>query len=110
MLALGLWLLLSDQLKLAWLVWFTIANALGSGMLEIAFSRALKRHGEAILFVASGLASLAIAVVSIIGRNARASSLVSGLGIHALSYGIVLVLFSLRLRSFRKQMHRPHPA
>jgi uncharacterized membrane protein HdeD (DUF308 family) len=110
MLALGLWLFLSDQLTLASLVWFTIANALGSGMLEIAFSRALKRHREAILLVAAGLASLAVAAVLVIGRDAKASSLVSGLGIYALFYGTVLVLFSSRLRSFRKHMHRPHPA
>jgi len=110
MLALGLWLFLSDQLTFASLVWFTIANALGSGMLEIAFSRALKRHREAILLVAAGLASLAVAAVLVIGRDAKASSLVSGLGIYALFYGTVLVLFSSRLRSFRKHMHRPHPA
>ena len=109
-LALGLWLFLSDRLTLAWLVWFTIANALGSGMLEIAFSRALKRHREAILLVAAGLASLAVAVALVIGRDARASSLVSGLGVYGLFYGSILVLFSLRLRSFRKHMHRPHPA
>jgi len=110
MLALGLWLFLSEKLTLTWLVWFTVAAALSSGVAEIAFSRAFKRHTEAMLLLLAGSVSLTVSVLLVIGRRADFSSLVSVLGIYALFYGTVLVLFSLRLRAVRKHMHRPHPA
>lgn len=109
LLVLGVSLFLSDRMTLAWLVWFTVANAFGSGLLEIAFSRAFKRHAEAILLMCAGAVSLTVSVLLVIGRNARFSSLVSALGIYALFYGTVLVAFSLRLRTFRKHAHRPQP-
>ena len=42
LLALGFWLFFSNQMTAMWLVWFTVANALGSGLLEIILARATR--------------------------------------------------------------------
>src|SRR5579872_5514051 len=44
MLALGFWLFFSNRMTAMWLVWFTVANALGSGLLEIILARLFWRE------------------------------------------------------------------
>lgn len=108
MLALGLWLFFSNQVTVMWLVWFTVANAFGSGLLEIMLARALRRHIDSIMLTLAGAVSLAISVLLIVARNAQLSGLVSTLGVYAIFYGAVLIVFSLRLHDHRRSLHLAH--
>ena len=108
MLALGSWLLFSNQVTVVWLVWFTVLNALGSGLLEIAVARAFRKHLDSILLAVAGTISVSGAILLITLRNAHMSMLVSVLGIYAMFYGIVLIMFSLRLHGISRQLHLVH--
>lgn len=106
--ALGVWLFFSNQFSFMWLVWFTVANAFGSGLLELMLAHAVRRHIDAWVLTISGAASLIIALVLILARNAFPSGIVSTLGVYAIFYGILMVLFSLRLHGM-KGLHVAHP-
>lgn len=101
LITLGVWLFFSNQFSLMWLVWFTVANAFGSGLLELMFAHAVRRHVDAWVLTISGAASVITALVLVVARNAFPSGIVSALGIYAIFYGAVLVLFSLRLHSMK---------
>jgi len=108
MLALGSWLLFSDRVTVIWLVWFTVANAFGSGLLEIALARAMRRHIDSIMLTFAGAASLAISLVLVFARKAQISSVVTALGIYAIFYGVVLIAFSWRLHGHGRSLHLAH--
>ena len=108
MLALGCWLLFSNQLTVKGLIWLTVANALGSGLLEIAVAQALRTHLDSILLIIGGTISISTAILLITQRNAHVSTLISVLGGYAVFYGTVLTLFSLRLLSISKHLHLAH--
>lgn len=108
MVALGSWLFLSNQVTVMWLVWFTVASALGSGLLELALAYTLRRHLDATLLTVAGMMSLAVSVLLIMARNMQLSVLVSALGIYAVFYGGILILLSLRLHGIGKRMHLIH--
>jgi uncharacterized membrane protein HdeD (DUF308 family) len=99
---LGISLFFSNQLSLMWLVWFTVANAFGSGLLELMLAHTVRRHVDAWILTISGAASLIIALVLILVRNAVPSGIVLTLGIYAIFYGALLVLFSLRLHGIKQ--------
>lgn len=105
MLALGLWLFFSNQATVMWLVWLTVGNAFGSGLLEITLARALRRHIDSIMLTLAGAVSLVVSILLIFTRNAQPSGLVSALGVYALFYGAVLIVFSLRLHGHGKSLH-----
>lgn len=108
MLALGIWLLLSSQLTVMWLVWFTVANAVGSGLLEVIVAHTIRRHVDSMLLTIAGAISVAIATLLIFARNAHESTIVSVLGFYAIFYGAVLVMFSLRLHGISRRLHLAH--
>jgi len=108
MLALGLWVFLSNQVTVMWMVWFTVANALGSGLLEIVLALMMRRHLDSMLLGMAGVISVAAAIVLVLGRNAHMSGIVSVLGIYAMFYGVVLVIFSVRLYGLSKHLHLAH--
>jgi uncharacterized membrane protein HdeD (DUF308 family) len=101
LITLGLWLFFSNQFSLMWLVWFTVANAFGAGLLELMLARAVRRHVDAWILGISGAASVVISLVLVFARNALESGIVLTLGVYAIFYGTVLVLFSLRLHSMK---------
>jgi uncharacterized membrane protein HdeD (DUF308 family) len=106
---LGVWLFFSNQFSLMWLVWLTVANAFGSGLLELIVAHAVRRHVDAWVLAISGSASVIISLVLVLARNAWPSGIVLTLGVYAIFYGVVLVLFSLRLHGMR-HLHIAHPA
>ena len=108
MLALGCWLFFSNQVTVMWLVWFTVANALGSGLLEIALAFMMRRHLDSMLLTMAGAISVGAATLLIFERNAHISALVSVLGLYAMFYGTVLVIFSLRLYGILRHLHLAH--
>ena len=109
MLMLGSWLFFSDRVTVVWLVWFTVANAFGSGLLEVVLARAMRRHIDSVLLTLAGAVSLIMSIVLVFARNAPLSGLVSALAVYALFYGTVLIIFSLRLHGMGKQIHLFHP-
>ena len=72
-------------------------------------AHAVRRHVDAWVLALSGSASVIIALVLVLARNAWPSTIVLTLGIYAIFYGVVLVLFSLRLHGMR-HLHLAHPA
>jgi uncharacterized membrane protein HdeD (DUF308 family) len=106
-LLLGLWLFFSDELTLTWLIWLTVANAFGSGILEVVLARAVRRHIDATPLIIAGVISLGTSIGLILARNAPLSDLVSALGVYAIFYGAVLATFSLRLHAVRKALASP---
>jgi len=108
MLALGSWVLFSNQITVMWLIWLTVANALGSGLLEIALARALRTHLDSILLIIGGTISISSAMLLITLRNGHLSTLISVLGGYAVFYGTVLIIFSLRLLSISRHSHLAH--
>lgn len=108
LLALGLWLFFSNRMTEMWLVWFTVANAFGLGLLEIILARATRRHLDSTLLTVAGTVSVATAMLLIFERNAQMSILVSVLGFYAVFYGAVLVIFSLRLHHMSRHLHLVH--
>jgi uncharacterized membrane protein HdeD (DUF308 family) len=110
MLALALWLFFSNGVTIMWLVWFTLANALGSGLFEIALARLARRHVDSMLLTFGGAVSLLAAIALIAARNAHVSGIVTVLGIYAILYGAVLIIFSLRLHGISKHLHLAHHA
>jgi uncharacterized membrane protein HdeD (DUF308 family) len=108
MLSLALWLFLSMRVSIMWLVWFTVANALGSGALEVFLARAMRRHLDSNLLAWSGVISLAAAILLTLIRNSQMSSIVSALGIYAIFSGAVLLAFSLRLLMISRHLHVAH--
>lgn len=107
--ALAVWLFFSNQFSLMWLVWFTVANAFGSGVLELGFAYSLRRHIDGLLLTVAGAASVLISAVLVLARNACPASIVLTLGVYAVLYGTVLVILSLRLHSV-KQLELVHSA
>lgn len=105
MLVLGLWLFFSARVTVIWLVWFTVANAFGSGLFEIVLAHALRRHVDSMLLMIAGALSLLVSALLIFARNAQLSRIVSVLGIYAVFYGVVLIVFSLRLYGIRRHLH-----
>ena len=108
LLALGLWLLLSSELTVMWMVWFTVANALVSGLVEVTLARTIRRHVDSMLLAFAGAISAAIAMFLIFTRNAHMSRIVSVLGCYAIFYGAVLFIFSLRLHGISRRLHLVH--
>ena len=108
MLALGLWLLFSTRLTVMWLVWFTVANALGSGLVEVILAHTIRRHLDSMLLMLAGAISMMIATLLIFTRNAHMSTIVSVLAFYAIFYGMVLIMFSLRLHRISRRLHLAH--
>ena len=108
MLALGLWLLIASQMTVMWLVWFTVANAVGSGLLEIVMGHAMRRHLDSMWLTLAGAVSLSVAMLLIFARNAHMSTIVSVLASYAIFYGGVLIIFSLRLHGAARHIHLAH--
>lgn len=108
LIALGSWLFFSKQMTLMWLVWLTVANALGSGLLEMILAHTMRRHVDSILLTVAGAVSLGTATVLVLERNSQMSLLVSVLGVYATFYGIVLFTFSLRLRGTSRRLYLAH--
>jgi len=105
MLVLGSWLFFSDRVTVVWLVWFTVANAFGSGLLEVVMARAMRWHIDSVMLTLAGAVSLIMSILLIFARNAPLSELVSALAVYALFFGTVLIIFSLRLHGMGKQTH-----
>lgn len=103
LIALGSWLFFSKQMALTWLVSLTVANALGSGLLEMILAHTMRRHFDSILLTVAGGVSLGTAMLLVLERNSHMSLLVSVLGVYAMFYGIVLFTFSLRLHGALRQ-------
>lgn len=99
LMALGLWLFFSNQFTLMWLVWFTVANALGCGVLELMLAHAIRTQVDAWLLSLAAAASIVLATFLVVARNESASALVFILGVYASSYGASLIVFSLRLHA-----------
>lgn len=91
-----------------WLVWFTVANAFGSGLLEVVLARAMRRHIDSILLTLAGAGSLVVSLLLIFARNAQLSGLVSAVAVYAIFYGAVLIVFSLRLHGVGKHLYLAH--
>jgi uncharacterized membrane protein HdeD (DUF308 family) len=105
---LGVWLFFSNQFSFMWLVWFTVANAFGSGALELILAHAVRRHVDAWILGIAGGASLLMCLALVLARNLEVSGIVITLGVYAIFYGTVMVLFSLRLHGM-KHLHPAHP-
>ena len=108
MLALGCWLFFSNRMTVMWLVWFTVANALGSGALELILGHTMRRHLDSMLLMLAGVISVAVATLLIFARTAQMSTLVSVLGFYAMFYGTILVIFSLRLHGISRHLRLAH--
>jgi uncharacterized membrane protein HdeD (DUF308 family) len=102
LLLLGIGLFFLTEMTVLWLLWFMVATALASGVLEIALGHSLHRHLDSNLLRAAGAISVVSALLLLLGRNLAPSVLVEGLGIYAMYYGGVLVLFSIRLREMAR--------
>lgn len=98
---LAVWLFLSNQFTLKWLVWFTVANALASGILELLLTHAIHRHADVWALRLAAAASILMATFLILARNEAASTVVFILGVYAISYGASLIVFSFRLHGWR---------
>lgn len=107
LLTLGVWLFFSNQLSLMWLVWFTVANAFGSGLLELMLAHTLRNHFDVWLLAVAGAASLVISLLLVLSRGRTPSDIVFILGVYAIFYGATLILFSLRLHGL-KHLHLLH--
>jgi len=88
-----------EPITIDWLIWFMVATAVSSGVLEIALAQSLSSHLDASLLDVAGIISVISAVMLLLGRSLPSSLLVEGLGIYTLYYGGVFVLLSLRLRT-----------
>lgn len=88
-----------EPITINWLVWFVIATAAISGVLEIALAHSFRSHLDSSLLEVAGLLSVISALVLLLARALPPSLLVEGLGIYVVYYGGVLVLLSLRLRT-----------
>src|SRR5262249_46214402 len=99
---------LSEQLTISLLVWLTVANAFGSGLLEIVAARKFRRHIDATMLTLAGSFSVVMSVVLVLARNTNTSRLVSVLGVYAMLYCAVLISFFLRLYDIKRRLHLAH--
>ena len=105
LLVFGGWILFFRSVSVLWLVWFIVATAFISGILEIALGRSLRGHADSILLVVAGCMSLVTAFLLVLGRNLPSPLLIEALGVYAGFYGIVLILLSLRVRAIGVSLH-----
>ncbi len=107
LLTLGVSLFFSKQFSFMWLVWFTVTNAFGSGLLELMMAHSLRKHFDMWFLTAAGATSLVISLFLILSRNRTPSDIVFILGVYAMFYGATLILFSVRLHGMR-HLHLLH--
>jgi uncharacterized membrane protein HdeD (DUF308 family) len=88
-----------EPISINWLLWFVVATAAISGILEIALAHSFRGHLDASLLEIAGLLSVICAVVLLLVRAMPPFLLVESLAIYIVYYGGVLVLLSLRLRT-----------
>ena len=103
--AFALWLFFSNHFTFMWMVWLTVVNASASGIAELVLARALRRHLDGVPLAIAGGLSLFASAAMVMGRNAPVSRLVSSLGVYAVFYGAVLIVFSLRLHGTGRRLH-----
>lgn len=103
--AVAIWLFISNQLTFMWIVWLTVVNASVSGVLELVLARAMRNHVDALPLTIAGGLSLSASAAMVVARNAQVSRLVLALGVYAVFYGALLVVFSLRLHGVGRRLH-----
>jgi len=92
-------ILFFEPITINWLLWFVVATAVISGVLEMALARSLRGNLDSSLLEIAGLLSIISAAVLQLGRSWPPSLLIEGLAIYIVYYGGVLILLSLRLRT-----------
>lgn len=102
---LAIWLFYSNDFTFMWIVWLTVVNAFASGILELVLSRALRRHLDALPLAIAGGMSVLASIAMVIARDAQVSRLVLSVGVYAVFYGTVLIVFSLRLHGAGRHLH-----
>jgi len=87
------------------------AWALATGVLEIAAARQLRNHiaGEWLLAL-SGMASLALGIMTIALPRANTAGIASRVGAYGFAFGIVLIALGFRLRSWSRKPSGQKPA
>ena len=81
LLVFGGWIIFFRPVVL-WLVWFMVATAFISGILEIALGRSLRRHADSSLLEVAGAISLVSAILLVLAKNLPQSLQVETLGIY----------------------------
>ena len=107
MLVVAIWIFFSNEFTFALMVWLTAANAFASGIIEIVLGHALRKDVDGLPLQIAGALSVSVATGLILARNASVSQLVLALGLYAIFYGSVLIVFSLRLHGLGTRLHIP---
>ena len=111
LLAFAGWALFSPRLTMAFLLYFMIAHSLLVGTLEVVFTRKFRKHPvDRFLMGLAACVSLMTGTVLYLARNAEVENVIRAIGLYSISFGVVVVLLSLRLHVFRQSaVHLAHP-
>ena len=98
------WALFSPHLTMALLLYFLIAHSLLVGISEVVFTLKLRKHPvDQLLLEVAACLSFITGVVLYLARNAEVENVIRSIGLYTITFGVIMVLFSIRLHAF----HRP---
>lgn len=105
------WALFSPRLTMVLLLYFMIAHSLLVGTVEVVFARTFRKHPvDQFLLGLAACVSLMTGTVLYLARNADVENVIRAIGLYTISFGVVMVLFSVRLHGFRgSAVHLAHP-
>lgn len=96
--------LFSPHLTMALLLYFLIAHSLLVGISEVVFTLKLRKHPvDQLLLELAACLSFITGVVLYLARNAEVENVIRSIGLYTITFGVIMVLFSIRLHAF----HRP---
>lgn len=96
--------LFSPHLTMALLLYFLIAHSLLVGISEVVFTLKLRKHPvDQLLLELAACLSFITGVVLYLARNAEVEDVIRSIGLYTITFGVIMVLFSIRLHAF----HRP---
>ncbi|HEX7962853.1 MAG TPA: hypothetical protein VF493_23280 [Terriglobales bacterium] len=89
---------------MALLLYFLIAHSLLVGISEVVFPLKLRKHPvDQLLLELAACLSFITGVVLYLARNAEVENVIRSIGLYTITFGVIMVLFSIRLHAF----HRP---
>lgn len=89
---------------MALLLYFLIAHSLLVGISEVVFTLKLRKHPvDQLLLELAARLSFITGVVLYLARNAEVEDVIRSIGLYTITFGVIMVLFSIRLHAF----HRP---
>ena len=105
------WAFFSPRLTITFLLYFMIAHSLLMGILEVVFTRKFRKHpADRFLLGFAASVSLITGTVLYLARNAQLENVIRAIGVYTISFGVAMVLFSVRLHALhRAPVHVAHP-